>query len=55
MDWVSFILGMAFGVLGSFTAVYLVIKTTALWIKKNGMPNMSKEKEEELWDDLGKL
>lgn len=55
MSWVSFVLGFAFGVLASVTAVYIILKITAIWIKENGLPNMSKEKEEKLWDDIGRL
>ena len=55
MSWVSFGLGFAFGVLASVTVLYIILKSTAKWIKDHGLPNTSREKEEKLWDDIGRL
>jgi hypothetical protein len=55
MNWISFGLGFAFGVLASVTVVYIILKSTAKWIKENGLPNTTKEKEEKIWDDIGRL
>lgn len=55
MNWVSFGLGFGFGALLIITIIYLILKRTARWIKKNGFPHTTREKEEEIWDDIGRL
>ena len=55
MNFVWFILGFLFGVLASITVVYIVIKSTARWIKKNGLTEPSKERREEIWDNISRM
>ncbi|MCR5597116.1 MAG: hypothetical protein K6G19_02990 [Lachnospiraceae bacterium] len=55
MNLVWFILGFLFGVLASFTVVYIILKRTARWIKKNGLTEPSKERREEIWDNISRM
>ena len=55
MNLVWFILGFLFGVLASITVVYIVIKSTARWIQKNGVSDRSKAEEEEMWDKIARM